>query len=78
MHPDITRELMNQRTSEMRAAAQRASLARKVRQAVRARRRQHSEFVPPVIPDFVDDLVTGSAPEHQVPPQRNGSHANAR
>lgn len=76
MHPDISRELMNQRTSEMRAAAQRASLARKARQAVRARRREHTEFVPPVIPDYVDGLVT--VPEHQVPAQRNGSHASAR
>jgi len=76
MHPDIARELMTQRTREMREAAQEASLARKLRHALRARSRDRRPFEPPVIPDYVDDMV--ASPAGHVPAQRNDSPANSR
>jgi hypothetical protein len=76
MHPDIARELMNQRTREMRAEATQANVARRLRAALRNRRREQNTFVPPVIPDYVDDMVGGSG--QPVPPQRGDSHATTR
>jgi len=57
MHPDFARELINQRTRELRAEATRLSFARKLRAAHKARRREQTTFEPPVIPDYVHDLV---------------------
>ena len=56
MHPEIARELIMQRSRELQAKAQRASLARMF---LRSRRGavtpdQADEFVVPAIPDFVD------------------------
>jgi hypothetical protein len=60
MHPDILREVTEQRGREMRARAQQASLARIASKAARAVRRGHGAreeadgFVMPAIPDYVD------------------------
>ena len=59
MHPEIARELMAQRSRELRERAQQARVARTVSRAQRARRRgaslpQADDFVWPAIPDYVD------------------------
>jgi hypothetical protein len=58
MHPDIARELIRQRASEMQARAAKAAEAaeaRAARDAARDRRDQAAEAVPlPRIPDYVD------------------------
>lgn len=54
MHPDVMRELANQRGREMRARAREATLARRIRKEMRRRTAAAAEFVPPRIPDYVD------------------------
>ena len=59
MHPEIMRELTAQHSRDLREQAQRASLGRAVRRALRdGRRGRHpavaDEFVVPAIPDYVD------------------------
>jgi len=54
MHPDVMRELANQRGREMRARAREATLARRIRKETRRRTAAAAEFVPPRIPDYVD------------------------
>lgn len=65
MHPEILRELSDQRGREMRAQARQASLARSMIQAMRRRRAPQHEadgFVIPAIPDYVDgSFRTGQA-----------------
>jgi hypothetical protein len=55
MHPEILRQLTEQRGREMRAQAGRARLAR---MAIRGRRHGHQlpddDFAVPAIPDYVD------------------------
>jgi len=53
MHPDVMRELANQRGREMRARAREAALARRIRKEMR-RRTAAAGFVLPRIPDYVD------------------------
>ena len=52
MHPDVMRELANQRGREMRARAREATLARRIRKERRTA--AAAEFVLPRIPDYVD------------------------
>jgi hypothetical protein len=57
MHPEILRELTDQRGREMRARARQAKLARMAIWAGRRRRNRPDEadgFVLPAIPDYVD------------------------
>ena len=57
MHPEILRELTDQRGREMRARARQARLARMAIRAGRRRRNRPDEadgFVLPAIPDYVD------------------------
>ena len=53
MHPDVMRELANQRGREMRGRAREAALARRIRNEMR-RTAAAAEFVLPRIPDYVD------------------------
>ena len=54
MHPDLMRELANQRGREMRAQAREATLARRIRREMRRRTAAAAEFVLPRIPDYVN------------------------
>ena len=57
MHPEMLRELTDQRGREMRARARQSTLARLAIRAARRRRSQldeADEFVLPGIPDYVD------------------------
>ncbi|MGD0557534.1 MAG: hypothetical protein ABSA93_21465 [Streptosporangiaceae bacterium] len=65
MHPDIALKLMNQHSREMITEARDASLARKMRAALRARRHAPEGFVPPAIPDTVAELMGESARDVQ-------------
>jgi hypothetical protein len=67
MHPDLMRDLMNQRASESRAAARDFRLARNVRKLRRIERdlaALSDTFVLPPIPDHVAGMFgeTGHAP----------------
>lgn len=68
MHPDIALELMNQHSREMITEARDASLARKMRAVLRARRQTPAGFTPPAIPDTVAELIGDSA--RDIPGQR--------
>jgi hypothetical protein len=66
MHPDMMRELMNQRAAETRARAHEARLAQAARKLARARRdlaEVSRMFAVPEIPDYVDAMFdeTGQA-----------------
>ena len=54
MHPDVTRELANQRGREMRARAREAAMARRIRKEKRGRTPAAAEFILLRIPDHVD------------------------
>jgi hypothetical protein len=60
MHPEIARQLVAQRSRELRERAHQAILARMVSRGLRAARRGAGapdgadEFVCPAIPDYVD------------------------
>ena len=56
MHPDLMRELIDQRGREMRSQASQARLASALRKALRRRRHGAAAdtFVAPAIPDYVD------------------------
>jgi hypothetical protein len=54
MHPEILRELAEQRGREMRARAAEVRLARAARRAMRQGHGRPEEPVIPAIPDFVD------------------------
>jgi hypothetical protein len=57
MHPDMAREIIRQRSGELRAQAKRDGQARAARAAARARRNHAAaqEAVPmPRVPDYVD------------------------
>ncbi len=72
MHPDIMREVVNQRAAERREAARNASLARALRKAIRAQRNRSKApdtFAVPAIPDYVDGTFRGA----EVPDQRAGA-----
>ena len=74
MHPDIMRDVANQRATERRAAARNASTARALRKSIRAQRhhtRAPEDFVLPAIPDYVDDTFHAAAQE--MPAQRTGA-----
>ena len=76
MHPDMMRELMNQRATEAQARAHEARLARAARKLARARRdlaEASRTLTAPEIPDYVDAMFgeTGQVrPERHVPTQR--------
>ena len=56
MHPEILRQLTDQRGREMRTRAHQARLVRMIKSARRGRDLADvaDEFVPPPIPDYVD------------------------
>ena len=54
MHPDVMRELANQRGREMEARARQATLARRIRKQMRSRTAAAAEQVLPRIPDYAD------------------------
>ncbi|MBV9382488.1 MAG: hypothetical protein JOY82_15940 [Streptosporangiaceae bacterium] len=56
MHPDLIRELIDQRGNELRSQARQALLVSALRKARRSRRRGGSaeQFAAPRIPDYVD------------------------
>lgn len=59
MHPDIMRELMNQRAAEIRTNAREARFSRAARKLARARRdlaKISREFSAQEIPDSVDEM----------------------
>ena len=70
MHPDIARELISQRISEMRAQASRDAIARRaarsrrdgraVARSRRDRRAVAGEIPVPRVPDYVDDGLCGA------------------
>ena len=74
MHPEILRELHEQRSRDLRQRAHRALLARTVRRTRQALRRngrqgEADEFAVPAIPDYVDgsfrteaDQTAGNGP----------------
>jgi hypothetical protein len=68
MHPEILREITEQRGRELRARAQQDRLARAANRARRGARRRHGApdqadgFAIPAIPDYVDGSF-------RVPPQ---------
>jgi hypothetical protein len=74
MHPDLMRELIDQRGREMRSQAGQARLARTLRTALRGRRHAAGaapeELAMPPIPDYVDGTFRADrepAPEHGTP-----------
>jgi hypothetical protein len=56
MHPDVMRELIDQRGRELRSQVGQARLASSLRKALRRRRHGGAAdtFVAPAIPDYVD------------------------
>jgi hypothetical protein len=54
MHPDVMRELANQRGREMEARARQARLAGRIRKQMRSRTAAAAEQVLPRIPDYLD------------------------
>jgi hypothetical protein len=55
MHPDMMRDMADQRGREMRARARENELARRARKELRRQRRHAAAaFVLPRIPDYVD------------------------
>ena len=56
MHPDVTRQLIEQRINDLQVAARQAERGRAARRARRARRRgtDVSAVVLPAVPDYVD------------------------
>ena len=88
MHPEILRELHEQRSRDLRQRAHRALLARTASRTLRALRRGAraggaDEFVVPAIPDYVDgsfraaaDQTAGNEPrteQSQVPAARRAA-----
>ena len=68
LHPEMARELLSQRARELQSQAQERRLAHSVRAAARARRRGQADgarFVPPVIPDYVEEIVGAKAQDHR-------------
>ena len=71
MHPEILRQLNNQRGREMQARAYQARLVRMLKSARHGRHvlNEADEFMPPPIPDYVDGTFhtegTGHAPVAQ-------------
>jgi hypothetical protein len=71
MHPDIARDLISQRTSEMRARASRDAMAKAAarnrrdrRAAARAQRdglAGAGEIPAPRVPDYMDGVLCGAA-----------------
>jgi hypothetical protein len=56
MHPDVTRQLIEQRINDLQVVARQAERGRAARRARRARRRgtDVSAAVLPAVPDYVD------------------------
>ena len=74
MHPEILRELHEQRSRDLQERAHRAGLARTASRTLRALRRGAraggaDEFVVPAIPDYVDGSfrTAGNETASQVP-----------
>jgi hypothetical protein len=73
LHPEMSRELIRQRARELQSQAQERRLAHSVREAIRTQRRGQADgarFVPPAIPDYVEDILGATAQNHR-------SHARA-
>lgn len=68
MHPDLMRELIDQRGREMRSQASQARLASALRKTLRGRRhgKAADTFVAPPVPDYVDGTFhTDSQPAQE-------------
>ena len=84
MHPDVMRELADQRGREMRAQAREAALARRIRKEMRRRTAAAAEFVLPPIPDYVDGTFRdmelaghGARPDDERPGRRQAAGRRA-
>jgi hypothetical protein len=84
MHPDVMRELANQRGREMRARAREAGLAKRIRKEMRGRTAAAAEFALPRIPDYVDgtfhdmELAShGARPDDERPGHRQAARRRA-
>jgi hypothetical protein len=84
MHPDMMRELADQRGREMHARAREAMLARRIRKGMRRRTAAAAEFVPPRIPDYVDSTFRdmelaghGAKPDDERPDRRQAAGRRA-
>ncbi|HEX8008056.1 MAG TPA: hypothetical protein VF482_16690 [Trebonia sp.] len=84
MHPDMMRELAEQRGREMRARAQQATLARRIRKETRRRTAAAAEFALPRIPDYVDGTFRdtelaghGARPDDERPGRRQAAGRRA-
>jgi hypothetical protein len=84
MHPDVMRELANQRGREMRARAREAALARRIRKEMRRRTAAAAEFVLLRIPDYVDGAFRdtelaghGARPDDERPGRRQAAGRRA-
>jgi hypothetical protein len=87
MHPDMMRELANQRGRELRArarAAGAAKLARRFRKEPHQRTAAAAEFVLPRIPDYVDGTFRdaelagpGARPDDERPGRRQAAGRRA-
>ena len=78
MHPEILRQLSDQRGREMRARARQAALAKTAIQAMRRRRARKDEagsFVVPVIPDYVDGSFRTERADSEAGRTPAGRHA---
>lgn len=84
MHPDVMRELANQRGREMRAQAREATLARRIRKEMRRHTAAAAEFVLPRIPDYVEGTFRdtelaghGARPDDERPGRRQAAGRRA-
>jgi len=88
MHPDLMRELANQRGRELRARAREAEAARLARRFRKEPRRPMvpaAEFVTPRIPDYVDGTFRdaelaagpGARPDDERPGRRQAAGRRA-
>jgi hypothetical protein len=88
MHPEILRQMIDQRSRETQARAEENRLARQLLRSLRSQRRDglaagHDGYAIPAIPDYVDgsfvDSAAGEAKsgpargEHRVPTARNAA-----
>jgi hypothetical protein len=79
MHPEILRQIIEQRSRESQARAQEVRRARQLRHALRAQRRNGSAnadgYAIPAIPDYVDGSFAGQAESGagRVPAARNAA-----
>jgi hypothetical protein len=84
MHPDVMRELANQRGREMRARAREAALAKRIRKEMRRRTAAAADLILLRKPDYVDatfrdsELAAyGARPDDERPGRRQAAERRA-